>query len=81
MTPKNIAIAPELLERAVKVAQEEGKTVDELTTDALQRDLARRAFERIRREGEIRRRAVTDEEVDRTVEKAVQEYRSEQRGR
>ena len=79
MTPKNVEIEPELLERAGKVAEAEGKTVDELTTEALQRELARRTFERVKREGETRRRGMTDEDVERTVEKAVQEYRAEQR--
>ena len=79
MTPKNVAIEPELLERAGKVAEAEGKTVDELTTEALQRELARRTFERVKREGETRRRGMTDDDVERTVEKAVQEYRAEQR--
>ena len=81
MTPKNVAIEPELLERAGKVAEAEGKTVDQLTTEALQRELARRTFERVKREGEMRRRGMTDDEVESTVEKAVQEYRAEQRGR
>jgi len=79
MTSRNVAIEPELLERAGNVAEAEGKTVDELTTEALQRELARRTFERIKREGETRRRGMTDDDVERTVEKAVQEYRAEQR--
>ncbi|MEO7190274.1 MAG: hypothetical protein ABI051_04400 [Vicinamibacterales bacterium] len=79
MTPKNVAIEPELLERAGKVAEAEGKTVDELTTEALQRELARRTFERAKHEGERRRHGMTDDDVERTVEKAVQEYRAEQR--
>ena len=79
MTPKNVAIEPALLERAGKVAEAEGKTVDELTTEALQRELARRTFERAKREGETRRLGMTDDDVERTVEKAVQEYRAEQR--
>ena len=79
MTPKNVAIEPELLERAGKVAEAEGKAVDELTAEALQRELARRTFERAKREGETRCRGMTDDDVERTVEKAVQEYRAEQR--
>jgi hypothetical protein len=77
MTPqKNIAIEDrELLERAVKVAQAEGKTVDELATEALQKELARRSFDRITREAEARRRGMTDEQVEETVERAITEYR------
>lgn len=76
MTPKkNVAIAPDLLERAGKVAQAEGKTVDELATEALQRDLARRTLDRFRSQGELRRRGMSDEQVESTVEKAVHEAR------
>ena len=76
MTPKNIAIeSPELLERAAKVAQAEGKTVDEFATEALERELARRSFEKIKLEAEARRRGMSEEEVERTVDKAITEYR------
>ena len=81
MTPKNIAIEPELLERAGRVAKAEGKTVDELATEALRRDLARRTFDRITSEAEIRRRGMSDEEVETVVQNAIQESRAEQRGR
>jgi hypothetical protein len=80
-TEKNIALAEDVLERVREQAQTEGKTADELVEQAVQRDLARRASERIRREAEIRRRGMTDDEVDSTVEKAVDDWRSEQRGR
>ena len=73
---KNVAIEDwELLERAVKVAQAEGMTVDELATEALQRELTRRSFEKIKREAESRRSGMTDDEVDSTVERAITEYR------
>ena len=81
MTPKNIAIEPELLERAWRVAEAEGKTIDELATEALRRDLARRTFDRITREAEVRRRGMSDADVETVVEKAIQESRAEQRGR
>jgi hypothetical protein len=35
MTPKNIALEPELLEQVGKLAQEEGKTADELANELL----------------------------------------------
>ena len=35
MTPKNIALAPDLLEQVGKLAQEEGKTADELANELL----------------------------------------------
>ena len=73
---KNVAIEDgELLERAAKVAQAEGKTVDELATEALQQALSRRSFEKIKREAESRGRGMTDEEVDSRVERAITEYR------
>jgi hypothetical protein len=73
---KNVAIEDqELLERAAKVAQAEGKTVDQLATEALQRELARRSFDKIKRDAEARRRGMTDDEVEFTVERAITEYR------
>ena len=73
---KNVAIEDrELLERAAKVAQAEGKTVDELATEALQQALSRRSFEKIKSEAESRRRGMSDEDVDRSVERAITEYR------
>lgn len=80
MTPKNVAIEDaELLERAGKVAEAEGKTVDELATEALKRDLARRTLDRFQRQAEVRRRGMSDEDVEATVDRAVQESRAEQR--
>jgi len=82
MTPKNVAIeSQELLERAAKVAAAEGKTVDELTTEALERELARRSLEKFERAAKIRRGTYTDKEVEGIVETAVHESRAEQRGR
>ena len=77
---KNVAIEPALLEQAGKVAAAEGKTVDELATDALKRELARRALEKFRRDAEPRRHGMTDAEVATTVEEAVHESRAARRG-
>jgi fructose-1,6-bisphosphatase/sedoheptulose 1,7-bisphosphatase-like protein len=77
---KNVAIEPALLEQAGKVAAAEGKTVDELATDALKRELARRALETFRRDAEPRRRGMTDADVAATVEQAVHESRAARRG-
>ena len=74
---KNIAIEPEVLERAIRQAQAEGKTVDELAQDAIKRHLAQKTLERLRREAESQRGNKTDEEVDAIVDTAVQEYRKE----
>jgi hypothetical protein len=82
MTPKNVAIEdPELLKRYAEIARSEGKTVDELTTEAVKRDVARRWLERNRREAQLRRGTMTDEEVEAVVETAIQEARAEQRAR
>lgn len=75
MTAKNVTIAPELLERAGKVAQDKGVSVDELASEALQRELGRLSLDRFRRQGDSRRRSMSDEEVERTVEEAVDDVR------
>jgi hypothetical protein len=82
MTPKNVAIEdPELLQRYTEIARSEGKTVDELTTEAVKRDVARRWLEKNKREAQLRRGNMTEEEVEAVVEKAVQDTRAEQHGR
>jgi hypothetical protein len=72
---KNVAIEPELWERAGRVARAEGKTVDQLASEALTRELGRRALDRFGTEGELRRQGRTDDDVDRTVEAAITEVR------
>lgn len=57
MTPKSVQIeSPELLERAAKEAQQSGQSLGELATEALERELARRSFQRLKRSTETRRR-------------------------
>jgi hypothetical protein len=72
---KNVTIDPEVLERAGKVAQDAGVTLDELASEALQRELGRRSLARFARQGEARRRGLTEEQVDAVVETAVHEVR------
>jgi hypothetical protein len=81
MTPKNVAIEPDILERAGQIAQAEGKTVDEIATEALKRDIARRWLERNKREALLCRGNMTGEEVEAIVEHVIQESRAEQRAR
>ena len=81
MTSKNIAIEPELLDRAGKVAEAEGKTIDEIATEALRRDLARRTLDRMKGAAEARRRGMSDADVETVVQTAIEESRAEQRGR
>ena len=58
-----------------------GDRLDDLANDAMKRELARRFFESNRREAEARRGDMTDEEVEAEVDRAVHDYRSEQRSR
>ena len=74
---KNIALEPEILERAIRQAQVEGKTVDELAQEAIKRHLAQKTLERLRREAESERGNKTDEEVEAIGDQAVQEYRQD----
>ncbi|HEX4568384.1 MAG TPA: hypothetical protein VH138_17240, partial [Vicinamibacterales bacterium] len=64
-----------------EIARSEGKTVDELTTEAVKRDVARRWFEKNKREAVLRRGNMSDDEVNDVVEKAIQESRAELRSR
>ena len=75
MSGKKIAVPEEIYERVQEIATAEGTTVEELTTKALERDLARRWLERVGREGQVRRGNKTDDEVEATVDRAVQESR------
>lgn len=82
MTPKSVQIeSPELLERAAKEAEQSGQSLNELTTEALERELARRSFQRLTRSTEIRRRGMSDADVDEKVERSIQEYRTGRRSR
>lgn len=81
MTSKTIALPTDLYERVEQEAEGEGKTVDELAAEAVRRELARRWLERTRRQADIRRGKMTDNEVDVTVDAAVQQWRRERRGR
>lgn len=82
MTPKkNVAIEPELFDRIAEEAAAEGKTADDFANEAARRYMARRWLDRTRREAEVRRGNMTDDEVEAVVDKAVQESRAEQRRR
>jgi hypothetical protein len=72
---KNVAIAADLLEQAGRVALAEGTSVDELTAEALRRELGRRTLDRFKRQAEVRRGGMTDQQVESTVEQAVREVR------
>ncbi len=80
-TEKTITLADDVYQRAQHQAEAEGKTVDELTTEAVQRHLARRTLERFRGNADVRRGNKTEVEVEAIVEKAIAESRNENRSR
>jgi len=76
MPTKSIAVPDTVYDRVQEEAAAEGTTVEQLATQALERDLARRWLDRIGREGDRRRGSMTDAEVEAIVERAVQETRT-----
>ena len=64
MTPKkNVAIEPELFDRIAEEAAAEGKTADDLANEAARRYMARRWIDRTKREADVRRGNMADDEV------------------
>jgi predicted transcriptional regulator len=76
MPTKSIAVPDTIYDRVQEAAAAEGTTVEQLATQALERDLARRWLDRVAREGDLRRGNMTDAEVEAVVEQAVQESRT-----
>jgi hypothetical protein len=84
---KNIALEPDILERVGKLAEEEGKTVDELANELLGPllDIRRQADASDQRwrdlvdygQRQAEKLGIREEDVDRLIH----EWRSEQRGR
>jgi hypothetical protein len=87
MTPKNIALEPDLLEQVGKLAQEEGKTADELANELLgplleirkQAEASDRGWQKLVEygNGQAQKLGIKEEDVDRLIH----EWRAEQRGR
>ena len=73
-TEKNIALEPEVLEQADRIARAENKTVDELANEAVKRY----ALDRPVRYGKSRAQALgyKPEDVDRLIHESRQENRS-----
>jgi hypothetical protein len=63
------------------IAAKEGKTADELTAEAMKREVGKRTLERLKSEADARRGNMTDEQVQEYVDKVIHEYRAENRGR
>ena len=87
MTPKNIALEPDLLEQVGKLAREEGKTADELANELLgplleirkQAEASDRRWQKLVEygNGQAQKLGIKEEDVDRLIH----EWRAEQRGR
>ena len=76
---KTVTLPDDVYERVQRQAEAEGKTVDEMAAEAVQKHFAHQTLERLRQRGELQRRGKTDEEVEAIVEKAVTESRQEHR--
>ena len=76
MPTKTIAVPEAVYERVQQVAADEGTTVEQLATSAIERDLARRWLDRIGREGDQRRGDMNEAEVEAIVEQTVQQFRT-----
>jgi len=71
-----ISVPDDLRQAVEAAARTDGKTIDEIGVEALQRHLARRALERFKREGEGRRKGNSDEEVEAIIERAIGDVRA-----
>jgi hypothetical protein len=82
-TDNNLHIPDDLLAQTEKLAASQGRTADDLAADALKRYLAHEWLNEIERKGQEHRQQLglnSDEEVEAAADRAVSEYRSEQRG-
>ena len=69
-------VLPDDLREAVEnAAKADVKTVDELTTAALQEMLAQRLLDKFKRRGELNAQGKSEEEIEGMVENAVTESR------
>ena len=69
MTPKNVAISPELFARITDEAAAEGTTADEIANKATKRYLALRRIDRLQRYGQKRAEelGITEDDVPRVI--------------
>jgi hypothetical protein len=77
MTPKNIAIEPELFARVTEEAAAEGTTADEIANEAMKRYLAVRRVDRLQRYGYKRAEelGITEDDVPRLIAESRAERR------
>src|SRR3979411_902765 len=69
MTPKNVAIEPELFARITEEAAPEGTTADQIANEAMKRYLALRRLDRLQRYGQKRAEelGITEDDVPRLI--------------
>ena len=77
----NVTLPDDLLQRVQARATAEGKSVDDLAAEAIDRLLAERSLARFTREGDRRRRGMSDDQVNDLVNQAIRETRKEARRR
>jgi hypothetical protein len=77
MTPKNVAIQPELFARIIEEAAAEGTTADQIANEATRRYLALRRLDRLQRYGEKRAEelGITEDDVPRLIAESRAERR------
>jgi hypothetical protein len=77
MTPKNVAIEPELFARVTEEAAAEGKTADQIANEAMKRYLALRRLDRLQRYGQKRAEelGITEDDVPRLIAESRAERR------
>jgi hypothetical protein len=77
MTPKNVAIDPELFARVTEEAAAEGTTADEIANEAMKRYLSHRRLDRLQRYGQKRSEelGITEDEVPRLITESRAERR------
>lgn len=83
-TDNNLRVPDELREQAAEIAERQGRTADDLVTDALKRYIAHEKLEELSGYGRDRARALgfdkpTDEEALAFVEDVIRDDRTERR--
>ena len=76
----NVTLPGELFDQASMVAEAEGKTLNDFTAEAVQRQLARCYLNRMEREALLRRGSITEQQVEEIVSMAIWEVRHQPRG-
>ena len=77
MTPKNVAIEPELFARITEEAAADGTTADQIANEATKRYLALRRLDRLQRYGQKRAEelGITEDDVPRLIAESRAERR------